>query len=596
MKKLWIIPIIAVLIAGTVVALSACKPGHTPDTDEPSGPTQSDSTVGSFLNGAVYTVPLSANTNAQVYKLGKNLLLLQEDGGMTLLSGKTYETLATGQIPGGTGEDSCFSITEKGVSCFDAATNEVICLNDQLLETRRVKLPEGISGKPALYAGGQEVFYCLGDEIRAMNIHTGVARLVKKYICHSLELTGVYFDGSMLVCQVYNEADTGKLQGAAYYLSAEDGTSLGQHDHIFYLLTYGDRYFLSRMDGVIHQFVFGNRTAEDPWQLHSLGLGNEKIISVLELYSVINYNPGEILRLYDLNTGKIKAEIALEGLGEIFGFRGDPGRNCAWFLSRGEQGEQMLCRWDLEKTPASGSEIRIGKLYTAHDPDTEGLEACEKKADALNSRFGVRINIWQEGIKAPGTYTLVPEYQTAAIDPMLDRVEKVLERLPEGIVQNLVADGDLRICIVRSISDGHTAVQYWQGGEPYIALSVSADVEEVLLRELFRVMDVYVIGNSRLYDDWAQLNPPDFSYGMEDGKYLEQGNMAFVDGISMKTPVEDRIRILVGAMQPDNGDLFQNPILQSKYQRICDAIREAYDLEKYQQVLPWEQYLADSNP
>jgi hypothetical protein len=186
---------------------------------------------------------------------------------------------------------------------------------------------------------------------------------------------------------------------------------------------------------------------------------------------------------------------------------------------------------------------------------------------------------------------MVPEYQPKAIMKRLERVEAVLAQLPESVVKKLVTDGELHIGIVRSIDNSGKVVQYWQDGVAYIVVSVYGDIEQALLLEIFRVMDVYVIGNSQFYDEWAKLNPEDFTYGTQDAKYLEQGNMAFVDGMGMNNPVEDRIRILTAAMQPNNTELFQNSILREKLQCISNAIRQAYDLEKYDQKLPWEQYL-----
>ena len=59
----------------------------------------------------------------------------------------------------------------------------------------------------------------------------------------------------------------------------------------------------------------------------------------------------------------------------------------------------------------------------------------------------------------------------------------------------------------------------------------------------------------------------------------------------MTFPHEDRCRIFVTAMAEGNAEVFESETMQKKLQRVCDGIREAWDLEKTTEVFLWEQYL-----
>ena len=79
----------------------------------------------------------------------------------------------------------------------------------------------------------------------------------------------------------------------------------------------------------------------------------------------------------------------------------------------------------------------------------------------------------------------------------------------------------------------------------------------------------------------------------DDAQYLTDGVRYFADKRSMAFPTEDRARIFYYAMTQGNAELFENEVLQSKLKLVCEGIREAYNLKKYAEVLPWEQYLAE---
>ena len=47
-------------------------------------------------------------------------------------------------------------------------------------------------------------------------------------------------------------------------------------------------------------------------------------------------------------------------------------------------------------------------------------------------------------------------------------------------------------------------------------------------------------------------------------------------------------------MLKDNQELFAQEVMQKKLKLLCEGIREAYNLKKHTEILPWEQYLVES--
>ena len=77
----------------------------------------------------------------------------------------------------------------------------------------------------------------------------------------------------------------------------------------------------------------------------------------------------------------------------------------------------------------------------------------------------------------------------------------------------------------------------------------------------------------------------------QDTQYLEGEGRYFIDMFSMSFAREDRARIFEFAATGGNEALFRSKPMQAKLSTLCEAIRKAFDLTKYQEPLPWEQYL-----
>lgn len=142
-------------------------------------------------------------------------------------------------------------------------------------------------------------------------------------------------------------------------------------------------------------------------------------------------------------------------------------------------------------------------------------------------------------------------------------------------------------------------MQFLEGTDAYVAITVGKYAQQALYHELFHVMETHIFNNSIAFDQWDTLNPSGFTYSYghaanesrDSGIYLQSDLRAFIDAYSMSFPKEDRARVMEYAMLPGQEVLFDAPALQAKLQALCAGIREAYGLEKSEETFLWEQYL-----
>ena len=301
------------------------------------------------------------------------------------------------------------------------------------------------------------------------------------------------------------------------------------------------------------------------------------------------------LSYYDLTSGNKTAAVQLQGVGEPQTVYADRWSGCIWLLVKDPETDgNALLRWDIKASAVTDETVYTGTLYTAQSPYEEGLKACNTRANQLGKTYGVSIRIWNDAVKTPGEYALEPEHQTVAINALLDQLEPVLAEFPKNFLLKS-ANNKIRICIVRSIDGQPQAVQYWDKGDAFIVLSTGVDVRNEFMKAFGYVVNSHVLGNSPIVDAWTGLNPEGFVYGETTfDNYLKDDERAFVDEQSMQSVTEDRSRIFWQAMLADNAELFKTDIMQQKLLQLCKGIRDAWRLERKEEVYPWEQYLNES--
>lgn len=540
--------------------------------------------------GAIRAYPLgeSGHDYVDITLMGSKLLLLKEDGSAMVLQGENCEVLAEGNVGLTSFEGSNFSVGAQGLAVYEPENDQVVFHNPQLQVVDRITLPQDIQGDPVISLESNEIFYCQNGEIRALNLENNTPRLLKSHIVEEQTLTGCYFDGTVIRCEAIDAQGTKNV----LYLSAENGLTLSEEPDIFTLATCGDRYFIQRLDNTVLQNIVGTQETG----ARSLALptdGTVVLQEALEMNGIVSYaavEGGLELSFHDLSKEQTTAKLLLPDTLEPVAIVADS--SFVWLIIQ-EETQQVLYRWDVQMSTLTQTVSVIAPLYTAQSPDVQGLEACQKTAEQLETNYGVKLHIWQDAVARSEEDTAVVEHQPLVIQSMLAQLEPALQRFPESFLRKTVRSGWIRIGLVRSLENGRAWTQFWSDGDCYILISSKADVAQAFLEAVGYGIDSCVLGNSRDFDTWTSLNPEGFTYGMQDydPSILEGETRAFVNGDALVSPIEDRRLMFAAAITEGNGELFTSQIMQSKLRRLCEGIREAYGLEKKKEIYIWEQYL-----
>ena len=577
---------------------------NQPD-NEATGLYVPDSTVERVTDGAVRGFRLEGGYYSCAMLCDELILMRKagEEGTFALYRGENLEEVRTVSLGKNVAPVlSQMQISERGIGYFDAENQDVVFLNRDLVETGRMHLPADLQGDAWLSPDWQTVYYCTDMGIHAMNLQTGISRLLKEQNAFYQQITGGFGNGEVLRYEL--EISEGKKQ--TQLIDAETGLALQKGDYLNALITEKEQYFLNQMDRGLRQLRFGDGEdhqilwpAEENAQPQML-FANQAVVMVQREESGIS------LAYYDLQTGTRTAAITLGDVSEACSLQGD-GKKGVWLLVTEDSGAQWLYHWDTGKS-ATGDEMDYtAPRYTREEPDNEGLTQVAQKATEVGSKFGVDVLVWKEAAAtAPADQFFTEEYVTQLYDLYLSRLEQTLSIFPEGFFKQFSV-GKLQIALVRKI-EGEPAwgtlaetncVQFLNGKTPVVAVTMDEDFERNLYHGVYLAMEARILSKSAALYEWFRLNPSDFNYDNNyitnlertDTKYTEGENRYFIDLFSMSYAKEDRAQIFEYACMPDNEEYFQAPVIQEKLRRICMGIREAYGLKKEETVFLWEQYM-----
>ena len=474
-----------------------------------------------------------------------------------------------------------------------------VCRYDYRTEkTKKWELPADMQGDFYLGTRTQAIYYCTEGKIWALDLKTGVSKMLKSHTAQQQALTGAYFDGAVLGWQTEN---------GMCYLSSEDGTELCYDNSLQLLVTQKDSYYVHRTDGMVEQTMIGTLEGKPIM----VNLPREGLVPLLDANGMLQItNPdwtsigttglpdvegtlksthGDLV-FYDTTTGHKIAAVTIPNFGVCKA--AVAGDGYVWLLT-----DACLYRWQLDMSPVMDDTVYTGPVYTAQEPDTEGLAALRERIAPLTQTHGVQILIDADAVADPGEHVLTQEHQIEAISYMLDQLEPLFADFPEGFLKQMVADGDIKICLVRYVNGGAGYVRYWVDGDCCLAISLGADMREAFYAGLGGVVDSHILGHSRDLEYWKTWNPKGFAYLQDQSvpeKYAKFVGEYFVDEKAMSFINEDRARTFYYAVMPGHEELFAQPVLQKKLKAICEGIREAYDLKKSPDTYLWEQYLEKS--
>lgn len=616
--KRWLFLIAAVLL---LCGCSAEPEDTAPTTPIPTEPTPVHATEpvgyydpGSSLeaatNSAVRAYPLHRSDSYAVVSMAEDLLLLsgREVTTLTRLTGDNLYVSAAANLDCYIPADSpAFHAGPKGVTYYDELHHQLVYLDTGLKEVSRLSLPEEAVGTPALTADRKILYYCTADAIRAIDLETGLDKLLRQTGYSSQSILALHCGNTILECST--EDSYGKVH--TIFISAETGKTLYETSGSIYLRTMEQNYFAIHQEGEYPEKLAGN--PESGTLLLITPEYDTPAEAVLELngavQSALLENETE-LNLYDLATGLRSHCVLLPGTETPWNMLADPSGSCIWFLRRDADLESdILCRWDLSQTTSDDGTVYTMQRPTASNPDQAGIDALKKEAAALGGKYGVEILLWTDATsKIPGNYNIEGEYHVPLLQRYLKLLDSALSVYPQNFLKEAKSGGNIYIGLVRSISAAVTSAdepgissgfQFRDQNENvYIILAIGEDIVSTLYNDLALVIDNRVIISCSDFDSWEELNPTSFeysySYRIASGldETLFQGNdRAFIDSASTTYPREDRAKIMACAMEEGNEDLFESKIMQKKLRKLCQGIRKAFGLTKSSEVFLWEQYL-----
>ncbi|MBQ8768743.1 MAG: hypothetical protein IJZ15_03725 [Oscillospiraceae bacterium] len=560
----------------------------TPALYDPQNP------IESLTEGAVKAYLPENGECTYIAPVGKNIALFAGDH-ITLLRGERLTEVATAQIPDLPEPDSgMLQIGEDGIAYYDAQGSRIIFLNQFFREVGTFSLPEEIAGSVYIAPDWKMLYYCSGAGVHALDLDTGVSRLLKAQDADWLGIRGGFLNGNVLRCAIAQDDGT----ESTILLSAETGTVLAEGDYLAGLRGNGDCFYLQVED----DHVFGvldeqtrNLQPAGTGELYPLPDGRGAVqLTALEAGSRLDY--------YDMDTGSRTASQELPGitkLDDVFW-----ANDMVWFTSG-----ETLYRWETAMSPVEDARTYFVPHFHDADPDEDGMAAIGQQLEKLEERFGVEFLYWDEvaGI-APWDYSFTAECLTEPYAANLYQLERVMTKFPEGFFRKVAQrtnSGKLNIALVRGIYGGvetekytpAPGMQFFANGDAYIALTLGEDLEGWFYHELGHLIDNRVLSTVNAYSQWSRLNPWDFKYDNDyiknqdrtNTKYLEGERRHFVDFYSMSFAVEDRSRIFEYACMPGNEEVFASKYMQKKLKTVCDGIRQAFDLKDDGYI--WEQYL-----
>lgn len=552
-----------------------------------------------LATGCVRTYPLENHADVQFEIWGEDVLLFSEseDGTMlTRLTGSNLYAAASCTLNLHLPPDDP-SVCIIGDHLWYPSQRELICLDRNFQEIRRIPFPPDAESPPLLTPDERLLYYCAGTAVRELDLGSGINRIVRENGNSPVTLRGLHFDGRVLECDA---------EGSTLFLSAEDGSILGKSQDIqFYS---GSQWYFARItDGITRPCLFG-RAMESPSLLE---IQAESFWFLPALHSVAAAGfgvEGYTIALYDLSAGSRIADLTLPVCGQIVQIQAaDLGHT--YILTQQEQ-RFILYGWDCQQLPAETGDSAAAPYHSRDNPDLTGLQVCRSQAEQITASYGVEVLIHEEAaaLSSPA-YDLEPEHLVDVLSDQLDRVEACLSQYPEQMLQTLTEHfGGITLLLVRQVqasagsgnSQSLSGALFWENNRVCIAISAGDAVEYALYSQLYQLMDTIILNKSVALDQWETLNPSGFQYAFGQStedfsqEYLRGETMAFANRQAMNSPKEDRGAVMACAMMPNNGEIFSAAIMQRKLEALCTGIRRAFGLRKSRETFPWEQYLAQS--
>ncbi len=576
MKRRFSILLAVLLLTGCSAPAAPTEP--SPPTAPPTAPT-----VPVLVDHAQVTLHVGAGFHGLI-PLGNELLLFGDNQVIRMdpAQGNLLATLDRALPLPDTG---LTQVTGEELFYFDTEAGELVTLDKDFQELQRRRLTETFLGDPILNGAGTGLYYCTPAGIRFWDSLTGISRDLKLQAGDWQGIDGLTNEGKWL--QATLKASDGGLRHLL--VDTANGQTVTENEMIPAITATEDFYCCPTES----EWIFG-QMGQQP---QVLAVDAIPLPTLRAALTAEKTDTGLRLQLYDLVSGKRTAAVEFRGLAQLTGvtvWRGN-----ILFLSEGK-----LCIWNWHRSPVTDDAVYTAYRYTAQEPDVEGLAALKDRADALEAKYGVEIELWKDvTAHAPAGFVFPEEWRTDVLTAALDDLEAALEKFPAGFMEKAAAwtdSGKIRILLTAGIETAHEGVyatvermQYLEGKNACIALAANENLQRNFYHTLAHVFDTAILSNSSHFYEWDTVNPWGFRYDSDYEKNLNrtenQYPRYFIDSFSMSFPVEDRATVFEYTMLEGNEAVFGEKYIQRKLSRICKGLREVFGLEE--DAYPWEQYL-----
>lgn len=555
----------------------------------------------------VYPLSLRNVQGLRTFEDGVLIFSGQGSTTLTLLTGENLTAAASTTLefqldP----KDPSLQLHGDALSFFDPINREVVILDGSLKPIRQIAVPEDAVGAPILSRNRGTLYYCTSTAIRAWDLESGIRRAVKELAYEAQQLVGLHCGDSLLQCRV---TEDGKITDL--FLRTDSGILLEQWKGAVSLFTAGERYYAALPAGNLEFLVFGGDGI--PVQaLYPEDLASQSCFfpDIHAAAAWFQQEDGTVkLSCYALGSGLCRGTLTLPKYQHPKSIVCGSGTSLYVLTHDPEAGQDLLLRWEVPES-CGDSASYTAAYRTSAEPDGNALVQCQRYAEEIGSKYGIEILVWEDALTVqPWDYVFEAEYLDSVLTRELKRLDHWLSQYPQAVLTATASHfTSLKIALVRQISgspasgslDTATGIQFFDGTDAYVTISVGKYAQQALYHELFHVMETHLLNETSAFDDWDALNPSGFAYSYnysprpDSDLYLEDTHRAFIDSYSMSFPKEDRARIMEYAMLPAQEPLFSQDILQRKLKTLCEGIRQAYGLRKSPETFPWEQYLKKS--
>ena len=537
--------------------------------------------------------PLPYTDLREAVPMGKDILLTVGEPAMLVkLQSHDLAQDASVRLPEGA---SVLAVTDDGV-CY-AVNGTLVFLDARLRECGRVTLPLSATGTPLVSQDLQRIYYTAGKTIRSVSRTNGHDRPLRDTTAQELTLIGLHIQDTILKCQA---TDANGIVSTLFF-DPTTGELVMQYDHDIDLFTGAEGWFATiSQNGYVQNLVSKDGTliqALSP----SYTYNRLDYLDNLKGVVITTVHDGYLsLDFCAIDTGFSQAMTPLNGVAEIRSLWGDATQNCIWVLTD----QDTLFRWDLALTEVEDQVSCITPFYTRENPDTDGLLRLEEQVQALEKQSPIDLHIGEDALTLDAEgYTLVSEYRVPVLGNGLNVLSHALSQLDGKFltkVAEVSQDDRIHISLVQSVTGSVeqdtpvscTTAHFWNHGNACIVLALGDGITQDFHHGLYHVMDAQILSRSSVFDNWEDLNPPDFEYDYSYNLNQNREDLtvpdAFIDTFSMSFPTEDRARIFQYAMMEEGEAVFQSQSKQAKLAVLCTGIREAFGITS-KKPLPWEQ-------